>query len=92
MNTRTAAIVNGVVVANVDAVAQTVALEWVDASAATALSLGSALAVPAGGGSQVLARPLVLESGDLLRATASTANVLHVTASVLEIVSPETAA
>lgn len=87
----TVALVNGLVVGNVDAAAQAVALEWVDQSAAVTLSLGSALSVAAGGRLQVLDRPLVLEGGDALKATAAAANVLHVTASLLEVVSPETA-
>ena len=87
----TVAIVNGLLVSNIDAGVQPVALEWVDASAGETLSLGSALAVPAGGSVQGVAKPLVLESGDSLRATAAAPAVLHVTASLLEIVSTETA-
>ena len=87
----TVAIVNAVVVANVDAAAQTAAVEWSDASAGVSLALGSALPVAAGERVQVLDRPIVLESGDALKVTAAAANVLHVTASLMEVVSAETA-
>lgn len=87
----TTAIVNGLVVANVDATDQAVAVEWTDLSAGTTLSLGNVVAVASGAAVQLLERPLVLEGGDGLYVTAVTADVLHATASLLEVVSPETA-
>ena len=88
----TVAIVNALLVANVDAAAQPVSLEWLDASAGVDFALGSALSIAAGGLLQLLDKPIVLESGDALKLTAAAGNVLHVTASVMEVVSAETAA
>ena len=87
----TVAIVNALVVANVDAATQGIAIEWVDASVGLGFALGSAVSVAAGAASQILDKPIVLESGDALKVTAAAGNVLHVTASLMEVVSAETA-
>jgi hypothetical protein len=82
------AIVQSIHVANksAPAVSHLVTAEWRDSSAASvARQIGVAMEIPGGSALQMLDRPLVLESGDDIRALADTLAVLDITISVLEI-------
>lgn len=85
----TTAIVNSIILANVDnTYTNTVdaTVKWYDSSASTLYTLLNAWRI-SGAGGQAIVTPgaaLVLEAGDQIRVTASVANRLHVTVNVLE--------
>tara|TARA_R110000782_G_scaffold2764_1_gene10416 strand:+ start:1331 stop:1654 length:324 start_codon:yes stop_codon:yes gene_type:complete len=64
--------------------ADTITVTLTDASAAV-FSLFKVKAVGANATVELLTAPLVLEEGEILKATAATANRLHVVASLLEV-------
>lgn len=73
-----------VLVANVTSTDATVTVEWTDASAADTYSLATGMTVPANG--TVWLRPInmPLDDADAIKATAGTANALHVVTMVNE--------
>jgi len=78
------AIVNSINCSNIDVYrATTVTLEMVKGS--TGYSIITAASLPISTSLQALDAPLVLESGNTLRATAGTTGDIHVIVSVLEI-------
>jgi hypothetical protein len=80
------AIVLSCLVANVDgANAADITITVTDSSNNVLSTLASTIAVPADASLEVIANKLVLKQSQKIRATASTANDLEVTLSVLEI-------
>jgi hypothetical protein len=80
----TTAIVNGIVLSNVNSLNNTTAtIELVKGS--TAYSLITGVAIPFASSLQAIDSPVVLESSNTLRASAGISNYIHVVVSVLEI-------
>jgi hypothetical protein len=78
------AIVNGIVLSNVNSLNNTTAtVELV--KGATAYSLVSGIAIPFSSSLQAIDSPVVLESSNTLRASAGISNYIHVVVSVLEV-------
>jgi len=78
------AIVNGIVLSNVNSLNNTTAtIELVKGS--TAYSLITGVAIPFASSLQAIDSPVVLESSNTLRASAGISNYIHVVVSVLEI-------
>lgn len=74
-----------VLITNVTSSDATVTIEWTDASAVDTYSLATAMTVPANG--SVWLRPihLPLDASDAVKATAGTANALHVVTMINEM-------
>ena len=80
------AIVLSILVANVDGVnAADITITKTDNADAEQSKLANTISVPADSSLEILANKLVLKAGEKIRATASAANDLDVTISVLEI-------
>lgn len=79
-------IVLSILVANVDGVnAADITITKTDSSDVEQSKLANTISVPADSALEILANRLVLKAGEKIRATASAANDLDVTISVLEI-------
>ena len=63
----------------------TIAVELYDNSAEATFKLTGTLAISASTSTELLSAPLVLEESDIVKATAGTANRIHVIMSVLQI-------
>ena len=81
--TATTAIIKSILVSEDSGNADTITVTITDTSDAV-FSLFNVKAVGASGTVELLTRDLVLKSGEVLKATAATANRLHVVASILE--------
>lgn len=75
---------NAVLAANVTATDATLTIEWTDASAAATYALVTATTVPARGSVWLRPLGLPLSKDDAVKATAGTANALHVIALIGE--------
>ena len=80
----TTSVVKSILVSEDSGNADTITLTLTNASAAV-FSLFKVKAVGANITVELLTAPLVLEEGEILKATAATANRLHVVASLLEV-------
>tara|TARA_R100000742_G_C4263138_1_gene80986 strand:+ start:678 stop:1001 length:324 start_codon:yes stop_codon:yes gene_type:complete len=80
----TTGIVKSIIVSEDSNNADTITLTITNASSAV-FSLYKTKAVGANGTVELLAAPLVVQAGEILKVTAATANRLHVVASILEI-------
>ena len=80
----TTSVVKSILVSEDSGNADTITLTLTNASAAV-FSLFKVKAVGANTTVELLTAPLVLEEGEILKATAATANRLHVVASLLEV-------
>ena len=80
----TTAVVKSILASEDSGNADTITVTLTDASAAV-FSLFKVKAVGANATVELLTAPLVLEEGEILKATAATANRLHVVASLLEV-------
>ena len=80
----TTVIVKSILVSEDSGNADTITLTITDSSSAV-FSLYNVKAVGANTTVELLTAPLVLEEGEILKATAATANRLHVVASLLEV-------
>ena len=80
----TTGIVKSILVSEDSNNADTITLTITNASSAV-FSLYKTKAVGANGTVELLAAPLVVQAGEILKVTAATANRLHVVASILEI-------
>jgi hypothetical protein len=63
----------------------TIAVELYDNSAEATFKLTGTLAISASTSTELLSAPLVLEESDIVKATAGTANRIHVIMSILQI-------
>ena len=63
----------------------TIAVELYDNSAEATVKLTGTLAISASTSTELLSAPLVLEESDIVKATAGTANRIHVIMSILQI-------
>ena len=63
----------------------TIAVELYDDSATATFKITGTLAISASTSTELLSAPLVLEESDIVKATAGTANRIHVIMSVLQI-------
>ncbi len=82
----TTAIVFLLQAANVNTQAETATVTWTDASAGNAVTrLGNGVPIPTNEAQGLLTGKLVLEAGDTVRALCSTANMIEVSMSVLEM-------
>ncbi len=79
-----ASIVNSILVSEDSGNADTITLT-VTNTAGAVFSLFKVTAVAANTTVELLSQPLVLIEGDIIKATAATANRLHITMSILEI-------
>jgi hypothetical protein len=80
----TTSIVNSILVSEDSGNADTITLTLTN-SASAVFSLFKTKAVSANATTELLTAPLVVQTGEVLKATAATANRLHVVASILEI-------
>jgi len=80
----TTSIVNSIIVSEDSGNADTVTLTLTN-SASAVFSLFKTKSISANATAELLTAPLVLQTGEVLKATAATANRLHVVASILEI-------
>ena len=82
----TTAIVKSILVSEDSGNADTITLTITDAESSPAtFSLFKTKAVSANNTVELLTAPLVVQTGEILKVTAATANRLHVVASILEI-------
>jgi len=81
----TTAIVKSIRVTEDSGNADTIAVELYDNSAEATFKLTGTLAISASTSTELLSAPLVLEESDIIKATAGTANRIHVIMSVLQI-------
>ena len=82
----TTAIVKSILVSEDSGNADTITLTITDAESSPAtFSLFKTKSISANGTTELLTAPLVVETGEILKVTAATANRLHVVASVLEV-------
>ena len=63
----------------------TIAVELLDSSATATFKITGTLTISASTSTELLSAPLVLEESDAIKATAGTANRIHVIISVLQI-------
>ena len=80
----TTSIVNSIIVSEDSGNADTITLTLTN-SASAVFSLFKTKSISANATTELLTAPLVLQTGEVLKATAATANRLHVVASILEI-------
>lgn len=80
----TTSIVSSIIVSEDSGNADTVTLTLTN-SASAVFSLFKTKSISANATAELLTAPLVLQTGEVLKATAATANRLHVVASILEI-------
>mgnify|MGYP005818754471 FL=1 len=80
----TTSIVSSIIVSEDSGNADTVTLTLTN-SASAVFSLFKTKSISANATTELLTAPLVLQTGEVLKATAATANRLHVVASILEI-------
>ena len=72
--------------ANVNTQAETATVTWIDSSAGNAVTrLGNGVPIPVGEAQGMLTGKLVLEAGDKIRALCSTASMIEISVSVLEM-------
>lgn len=79
------AIIKSIRVCNDSGGAVTITLVNTDASAGGDIKIVNALSVASNSAVEILDQPMVVEDSDVIKATASGANALHVILSVLEI-------
>jgi hypothetical protein len=80
----TTSIVSSIIVSEDSGNADTITLTLTN-SASAVFSLFKTKSISANATAELLTAPLVLQTGEVLKATAATANRLHVVASILEI-------
>jgi hypothetical protein len=80
----TTSIVNSILVSEDSGNADTITLTLTN-SASAVFSLFKTKSISANATTELLTAPLVVQTGEVLKATAATANRLHVVASILEI-------
>tara|TARA_R110000824_G_scaffold40125_4_gene120580 strand:+ start:2050 stop:2373 length:324 start_codon:yes stop_codon:yes gene_type:complete len=80
----TTSIVNSILVSEDSGNADTITLTLTN-SASAVFSLFKTKSISANATTELLTAPLVIQTGEVLKATAATANRLHVVASILEI-------
>ena len=81
----TTAIVKSIRVTEDSGNADTFAVELYDDSATATFKITGTLAISASASTELLSAPLVLEESDIVKATAGTANRIHVIMSILQI-------
>ena len=81
----TTAIVKSIRVSEDSGNNDTIAVELYDNSAEATFKLTGTLAISASTSTELLSAPLVLEESDIVKATAGTANRIHVIMSILQI-------
>lgn len=82
----TTAIVKSIVVSEDSGNADTITVTITDAESSPAtFSLFKTKSISANGTTELLTAPLVVQTGEILKVTAATANRLHVVASILEV-------
>ena len=82
---QTTAIVKSISVTEDSGNNDTIAVELYDNSAEATFKLTGTLAISASTSTELLSAPLVLEESDIVKATAGTANRIHVIMSILQI-------
>ena len=80
----TTGIVKSIIVSEDSGNADTITVTLTD-SATSVFSLFKTKAISANATAELLTAPLVVETGEILKVTAATANRLHVVASILEV-------
>ena len=80
----TTAIVKSIIVSEDSGNADTITLTITDSSSAV-FSIYRVKAISANGTTELLTAPLIVQESEILKATAATANRLHVIASLLEV-------
>ena len=80
----TTSVVNSILVSEDSGNADTITLTITN-SASAVFSLFKTKAISANATTELLTAPLVMQRGEVLKATAATANRLHVVASILEV-------
>ena len=80
----TTSIVNSIIVSEDSGNSDTITLT-ITTPASVVFSLFKTKSISANGTTELLTAPLVVQTGEVLKATAATANRLHVVASILEI-------
>jgi len=80
----TTSVVSSILVSEDSGNADTITLTITN-SASAVFSLFKTKSISANGTTELLTAPLVIQTGEVLKATAATANRLHVVASILEI-------
>ena len=81
----TTAIVKSIRVTEDSGNADTIAVELSDSSATATFKITGTLAISASTSTELLTVPLVMEESDIIKATAGTANRLHIIISLLQI-------
>ena len=82
----TTSIVKSILVSEDSGNADTITLTITDAASSPAtFSLFKTKSISANGTAELLTAPIVIQTGEILKVTAATANRLHVVASILEI-------
>ena len=80
----TTSIVNSILVSEDSGNADTITLTLTN-SASAVFSLFKTKSISANATTELLTAPLVIQTGEVLKATAATANRLHIVASILEV-------
>ena len=82
----TTSIVKSIIVSEDSGNADTITVTITDAEASPAIfSLFKTKSISANGTTELLTSPIVVQTGEILKVTAATANRLHVVASILEV-------
>ena len=82
----TTSIVKSILVSEDSGNADTITVTITDAEASPAVfSLFKTKSISANGTTELLTSPIVVQTGEILKVTAATANRLHVVASILEV-------
>ena len=82
----TTSIVKSIIVSEDSGNADTITVTITDAEASPAVfSLFKTKSISANGTTELLTSPIVVQTGEILKVTAATANRLHVVASILEV-------
>jgi len=82
----TTSIVKSIIVSEDSGNADTITVTITDAEASPAIfNLFKTKSISANGTTELLTSPIVVQTGEILKVTAATANRLHVVASILEV-------